>query len=91
MPKLALHQQTDVKSRTSLKYVVDGQQRTNAIVDFFYGKLKLSETLELDEARGKTLDGLSEDLQQAFLSSPLQFDQFEAADDNVVRGVLPPG
>ena len=85
MPKLALHQQTDVKSRKSLKFVVDGQQRTNAVVDFFEGKLTLSQTLELETARGKTIDGLGQDLQEAFLSYPLQFDQFEAADDDVVR------
>ena len=85
MPKLALHQQTDVRSRKTLKYVVDGQQRTNAIVDFFNGRLKLSSSLELEGARDKTLDGLSEDLQDAFLSYPLQFDQFEAADEDVVR------
>ncbi len=85
MPKLALHQQTDVKSRKSLKYVVDGQQRTNAIVDFFSGKLTLSQSLELQGASGKTLDGLSQELQEAFLSYPLQFDQFEAVDEDVVR------
>ena len=85
MPKLALHQQTDVRSRKSLKFVVDGQQRTNAIVDFFEGKLTLSNSLELEAARGKTLDGLSQYLQEAFLSYPLQFDQFEAAEEDVVR------
>ena len=55
MPKLALHQQTDVKSRKSWKYVVDGQQRTNAIVDFFSGKLTLSQSLEIEEARGENI------------------------------------
>ena len=85
MPKLALHQQTDVRSRKSLKYVVDGQQRTSAIVRFFNGQLTLSPSLELEEARGQTLDGLSQDLQGTFLAYPLQFDQFEAADEDVVR------
>ena len=85
IPKLALHQQTDVKSRKSLKYIVDGQQRTNAIIGFFEGKLTLSRSLELEAARGKTLDGLNQDLQEGFLSYPLQFDQFEAADEDVVR------
>ena len=85
MPKLALHHQTDIKSRRSLKFVVDGQQRTNAIVEFFNGEFALSTALELEAARGKTMDGLSQQLQEAFLSYPLQFDQFEAADDGVVR------
>ena len=85
MPKLALHQQTDLKSRKSLKYVVDGQQRTGAIVDFFGETLTLSRSLELEEARGKRIDGLPQELQEAFLSYPLQFDQFEATDEDVVR------
>ena len=85
MPKLALHQQTDLRSRRTVKYVVDGQQRTNAIVDFFDGTLALSRTLDLEEARGKTLDELTQDFQSAFLSYPLQFDQFEAAEEDVVR------
>ena len=85
MPKLALHQQTDVKSRKTIKYVVDGQQRTNAIVNFFAGSFALSPSIEMESARGKTIDDLSEDLQDAFLSYPLQFDQFEAADQDVVR------
>jgi len=85
MPKLAIHQKTDIKSRKSVKYVVDGQQRTNTIVDFFKGTLRLSRTLELERARGKLLDQLDEDLQLAFLSYPLQFDQFEAVGEDVVR------
>ena len=85
MPKLALHQQTDLRSRTTFKFVVDGQQRTNAIIDFFDGKLILSRSLELEAARGKSFAAMDEELQEAFLSYPLQFDQFEAVDDDVVR------
>ena len=85
VPKLALHQQTDLRSRKTIKYVVDGQQRTNAIVDFFNGKLTLSRSLELEAARGKSIDDLNEDLLEAFLAYPLQFDQFEAVEEDVVR------
>ena len=85
IPKLTLHQQTDIKSRRSLKYVVDGQQRTNAIVEFFFNTLRLSRSLELEDARGKVFEGLSRELQEAFLSYPLQFDQFEAVNERVVR------
>ena len=85
IPKLALHQHTDVKSRKSTKYVVDGQQRTLAIVDFFNDKLRLSRGIELLDAKGRMLSGLPEELQDAFLSYPLQFDQFEAVTDDEVR------
>ena len=85
LPKLALHQQTDVKSKKSTKYVVDGQQRTMAIVDFFHDRLRLSRSIELLDARGKTFSGLPDDLKDAFLSYPLQFDQFEAVTEGEVR------
>ena len=85
IPKLALHQMTDVKSRRSIKYIVDGQQRTNALLSFFGGSLRLTQSLDLEDARGRTLDGLSPDLQTTFLSHQLQFDQFDAAAESVVR------
>ncbi len=85
IPKLALYQQTDVKSRQSIKYVVDGQQRTLAILDFFEDKLPLARTVEQVDARGKTFSGLSEELQRDFLSYPLHFDQFEGVQDDAVR------
>ncbi len=85
VPKLALHQVTDLKSRQTIKYVVDGQQRTMAIRDFYEGELRLTRRLELTEAAGRTFSELSDELQQAFLSYPLVFDQFEAATDEHVR------
>ena len=83
--KLALYQQTDVKSRRSIKFVVDGQQRTLAILDFFEDKLSLSGSLEEATARGKRFSALPEELQREFLSYPLQFDQFEAVREDAVR------
>ena len=85
IPKLALHQTTDVKNRRSIKYIVDGQQRTNALLAFFGGSLRLTRSLDLEDARGRTLDDLSPDLQTTFLSHQLQFDQFDAAAESVVR------
>ena len=85
IPKLALHQQTDVISRRSTKYVVDGQQRTSAIVDFLNDALPLSRSVEEVEARGKKFSGLPEDLQRDFLAYPLQFDQFEGVAEETVR------
>ena len=85
IPKLGLHQKTDVKKRRSIKYIVDGQQRTNALLAFFGGSLRLTQSLDLEEARGRTLDNLSPDLQTTFLSHQLQFDQFDAAAESVVR------
>jgi hypothetical protein len=85
IPKLALHQMTDLKSRRTTKYVVDGQQRTNAIRHFYQDVLRLGRNLEMSEAAGRTLSGLDENLQEAFLAYPLQFDQFEASTNENVR------
>ncbi len=85
IPKLALHQVTDLRSRQTIKRVVDGQQRTMAILDFYSGKLRLSRRLELDDAVNRTYAELPEDLQRAFLGYSLNFDQFENATDEEVR------
>ena len=85
VPKLALHQKTDLKTRSSQKFIVDGQQRTRAIVDFFNGTLILSRSLDLEDAKGKAFSALSEDLQEQFLGYLLHFDQFEATGDEDVR------
>ncbi len=88
IPKLSLHQRTDVRSRQSIKEVVDGQQRTRAIREFYEGKFRLSKTLELETARGKKLAHLDEDLQEAFLEYGLNFDVFVSTSEREVREVF---
>lgn len=85
IPKLALHQVTDLKSRKAVKRVVDGQQRTMAMLDFFRDDMRLTRSLELEDAAGKLLSELPEELQNQFLSYSLTFDQFEATSDETVR------
>ena len=85
IPKLALHQTTDLKSKKTIKYIVDGQQRTNAIVDFFNDELRLTTSIDFQPARGKRFAGLDAELKQAFLSYPLQLDMFEATSEEAVR------
>jgi hypothetical protein len=85
VPKLTLHQVTDLKSKRTTKKVVDGQQRSMAIIDFFRGDLRLSRRLELSEAAGRTYSELPEELQSTFLSYVLVFDQFESASEEDVR------
>lgn len=85
IPKLALHQITDLQSRKTVKHVVDGQQRSMAILDFYNDRLVLGRSLEMREAAGRRYSNLADDLQEAFLAYSLQFDQFEAASDADVR------
>jgi hypothetical protein len=41
MPKLSLYQRTDVKSRQTIKEIVDGQQRSVTILEFYEDKLRI--------------------------------------------------
>jgi len=85
IPKLAIHQVTDIKSKKTIKKVVDGQQRSMAILDFYKDNLRLSRRLELDEAQGRTYSELPDELAEIFLAYVLVFDQFESASEEDVR------
>jgi uncharacterized protein DUF262 len=88
IPKLSLHQRTDIRTRRTFKEVVDGQQRTKAISDFAKDGFRLSRRLELEEARGRTYSRLDDDLQQRFLDYGLNFDLFTGATEADVREVF---
>jgi hypothetical protein len=89
IPKLFLHQKTDIRARTSLKEVVDGQQRTRTVVDFYHDKYRLGRKLaDVPEASGLTYSELSDDLKERFLNYTLNFDTFVGASDEEVREVF---
>src|SRR5689334_15188596 len=54
IPKMFLYQVTDLKSRKTIKEIVDGQQRSQALVDYFAGAYRLSRSIDLEEAKGRT-------------------------------------
>jgi hypothetical protein len=89
IPKLFLHQKTDVRAQSSLKDVVDGQQRTRAIVDYYHDEYRLGRSLtEVTEANGKTYSELPELLKARFLNYGLDFDVFVEASEEEVREVF---
>lgn len=88
MPKLSLHQITDVKTRKSIKEIVDGQQRSMAISDYFNDKFALSGRAEPEDAAGCRYSQLSEELQGKFLSYPLSVDLFVGATSEDIREVF---
>jgi len=79
IPKFFLHQKIDIKSKKSTKFVVDGQQRTKAIVDYFRGKFFISKKSNAHQLAGKSFDMLDEENQNAFLSYSLPIDLFVTA------------
>jgi hypothetical protein len=68
IPKLSLYQITDLKTRQTIKEIVDGQQRSRAILDFFEDKLRLTSNSAFS---GATYTKLEETLQQKFVSYQL--------------------
>lgn len=88
IPKLSLHQKTDVKARTIVKEIVDGQQRSRALADFYEDKFPLSKSIETSEWVGMTFSQMDEQLQQHFIDYQLSIDLFTSASDAQVRDVF---
>jgi hypothetical protein len=86
MPKLSLYQKTDVKSRKTVKEIIDGQQRSVTILDFFNDKLRLGSRAIPTSAAGKSYSQLDEELQHKFLSYSLSVDLFiNATTDDILE------
>lgn len=85
MPKLSLYQRTDLKSRQTIKEIVDGQQRSMAIHEFFSNRLRLTTKSSFP---GKVYSELDEPEQQQFLGYQLTIDLFVGATDAEIRQVF---
>ena len=85
MPKMALHQTTDLKTRRTKKEIVDGQQRSQAIFDFLEDKLRLSGNTGF--AR-KTYSQLLPEDQQRFVEYSFAVDLFVGATPEQIRQVF---
>jgi hypothetical protein len=81
IPKIFLYSKVDLRTRTTVKEIVDGQQRSHTLQNFYNKKFKLSNNIETEELRGKNYNQLSEEYQSRFLSYSLPIDEF--------RGVQP--
>lgn len=104
LPKIYLHHvQTSIAGLKSEGLeVIDGQQRINALHEFAEGAFKLFDPIA-DEARakfpsfikdqpcpwaGKNFEGLSDDLKEQFLSTPISIARIETKDSNEVRDLF---
>lgn len=88
IPKLSLYQITDVKSRTTVKEIVDGQQRTHTIMEFYEDRLRLGRDALPTEAAGRTYSELDEEQQHKFLNYALSVDLFIGATKEDIREVF---
>ena len=85
IPKISLFQKTDLRTRQTIHEIVDGQQRSVTIYDFFSDNLRLSGK---GNWSGKRYSDLEEDEQQRFLAYQLSVDLFVAATEADIRQVF---
>lgn len=86
VPKIFLHQTIDLKSRAPVKHIVDGQQRTRAILDFFDDKHVLAKSLDSVDLAGRRFSELDDQYKQRFLDYGLSIDLFTGASvDEVIE------
>jgi hypothetical protein len=86
MPKVYMRTIIDVQTRTTLREVVDGQQRLRAIIDFESDQVRL--TKRTAEFEGLTYSTLPDDLKERFLAYPIAVDQLVNASDSDVFEVF---
>lgn len=85
IPKIFLYANVDLSTRKTIKEIVDGQQRSQALQLFYNNRAQLSNRLETEELRGKKYRQLPGEYQSAFLTYQLPIDQFAGVPDSEVR------
>lgn len=85
IPKIFVYAKLDLKTRGVIKEIVDGQQRSQALMMFYENKLSLSKNIDTEELRGMKYSKLSEAWQTRFLSYQLPVDQFSGVPEDEVR------
>lgn len=81
IPKMFLYAKTDLARRNVIKEIVDGQQRSHTLRNYYNNKFALSSKLDTEELRGKKYRQLDPRYQEVFISYSLPIDEF--------RGVTP--
>lgn len=85
IPKLFVYAKIDLKTKGTIKEIVDGQQRSGALRDFFNNKLRLSLKLDSEKFRGKRYSDLDDEDKSKFLGYSLPIDQFSGVEESEVR------
>jgi len=85
IPKLSLFQRLDVTTRKVVKEIVDGQQRSLAILAFYRDAFALGKALETEELRGLTYSELPDEYKERFLNYSLSTDVFVGATPEMIR------
>ncbi len=82
LPKFTIYPKTDLKTRRTINEIVDGQQRSKAILDFFDSKLRISGQSKF---AGKRYQDLADEDQKRFIEYALSVDVVTAASEGDIR------
>lgn len=82
IPKITLYQKTDLRSRQTIKEIVDGQQRTNAIHSFLNDGFRITGKSQF---KGLRYSDLEEPDQQRFVEYQLTADILLGATEDQIR------
>lgn len=85
-PKITIRQTVDLKTKKSIREIIDGQQRMTAIRDFINDKLILSKVSE--NYKGRSFSNIDKDIQQNFLSYEVAVDTVIAASEEEVLEIF---
>lgn len=88
IPKIYLNSITNLETRQTKKEIVDGQQRSRSIHDYYSDKFALSRNLATEEIRGLKYSQLDPKWQSRFISYSLSIDLFLAADPKEVTQIF---
>lgn len=84
MPKVYMRTVIDVVSQSSVRDIVDGQQRIRAVLDFAKGNLRLNK--RAGDYAGLQYGDLDEEAKERFLSYAISVEQLiNASDDDVLQ------
>ena len=86
MPQVFLRTRIDAANQTTIREVVDGQQRLRAILEFASGKLRL--TSKAPGFRGKRYHDLTDEEQESFLSYRVPVVQLINASDAKILDIF---
>ena len=85
VPKFSLHQVTNLADKSTVRFIVDGQQRSSAICDFYSGELALSAKSNIPDVASFHYADLPDDLKHQFLGYLISVDLFLNATNSEVR------
>lgn len=87
LPKIFIRQKTDIKTRTTIREVVDGQQRLRAIIDFINDGFKIKRVHNLEYGE-KYFSQLNEEAQSIILTYKFSVDTLIGVEDSEIMDIF---